>query len=270
MTIRPLLLGLCLWVSLPLSQLVAQSSGKIIYTYFVAYGVDDEELGDNPNLIGWVEKGWDSDTVKKELLFHGNKSLYRDYVEEKPKATNESDDSWWRYRNAQEKYDELYTDREKGETLHGFIFYEKKFLVSGVEHDRKWKVSNQSVMIDGYLCMQAICTDTFVNMSTDTISRVVAWFSPQIKASASPAELGGLPGVILKAKLTGKESTITIEAQKIVLEGITEEDVRKPSEGKKLSYERFLKIKDRKIKESKEDEAYWKDKYKNDNPVFGD
>lgn len=248
-----------------------EASGKILYTYLVEYGVDDEELSENPNLIGWVDEGWGGkDTIKKELLFHEGKSLFHDYVEKEVKATNEKDDRYWYYNSNQEKYDELYTDTETGETVHGLIFYEKKFLVEEVENNREWKVTNNSLMIDGYLCMQAICTDTFINADTDTISKIVAWFSPQIKTTACPAELGGLPGVILKAKITGKESTTTIEAKEIELEGISASDIKKPKEGKKVKFNKFQKIKERKIKESEENRGYWKDKYQNDNPIFGD
>lgn len=55
---------------------------------------------------------------------------------------------------------------------------------------RKWKITDHTRKIAGYLCRKAICK---VNDTT----RLYAWFSQELQTSTGPETFNGLPGVIL-------------------------------------------------------------------------
>jgi GLPGLI family protein len=98
---------------------------------------------------------------------------------------------------------------------------------------KKWRITQETQKIGGYLCYKAIDVD-----SENNKKKPVVWFTPQIPVNAGPRNNFGLPGLILKIE----EFRMTYTAVKIELNPKEKIKIKKPTKGKRLSHEEFTKF----------------------------
>lgn len=227
---------LLLFLSLPV-LIFAQgtSSGKILYKEVIKVELPTE-MKDDPKNQAWIAKMPKTRESDRELLYYGEKSLYKNIKKEK--APNERK-YMYHYEEPDNHY---YMDAEADESLHLTDFFGKTFRVTGEHKERKWKITKNQKMIKDYLCFEATAGDT-----TD---QVTVWFTPQIRTTAAPLYLNGLPGLILEVSMN--EGKMTLSASEITLGETNEEEIIKPSKGKKMTKEKYDAMVEKKTEEMKE------------------
>ncbi|MEE9406494.1 MAG: GLPGLI family protein [Polaribacter sp.] len=97
---------------------------------------------------------------------------------------------------------------------------------------KKWKITQESKIIGGYLCYKAIDI-----ASTNKKMKPIAWFTPQIPVSFGPKEFNGLLGLVILVE----KKRVTISASKIVLNHKKNLKINKPTKGKKETIEEYEK-----------------------------
>jgi GLPGLI family protein len=71
---------------------------------------------------------------------------------------------------------------------------------------KKWIVSNESKVIDKYLCYKAEYIKTFIGRDNkEKKIKVIAWFAPSLPYNYGPKDYNGLPGLVLE--LQEKDTT---------------------------------------------------------------
>ena len=93
-----------------------------------------------------------------------------------------------------------------------------------------------------YECLKAV-------IETDE-DFIVAWFAPQIPVQAGPADLHGLPGLILMANYNDGETEI--QAQNIDFRALEKGEMKIPNDGKKVNEEEYERIFEEKQQEMRE------------------
>ncbi|MEM9024771.1 MAG: GLPGLI family protein, partial [Bacteroidota bacterium] len=193
------------------SVAMAQSEGTIVFseTRQLDLSLDTDE-GDEPDpameqVRAMVAK-MRSQSVQKTLSFSATASLYRN-------SEGEGDETFENNMAAEsggemqiqmvvmKPDDRLHVDHATGQVTEQRDFMGKKFLFNRVQPVREWKVGTEAKTIQGYACQQLILKDTG--------DKVVAWFTPQIKAASGPAGYGGAPGMILELNINDGQRVIT-------------------------------------------------------------
>jgi len=106
----------------------------------------------------------------------------------------------------------------------------------------KWTISNETKVINGYLCYKAtsVKEDIFnPYKQTKAIFYPEVWFTPSIPASYGPQGLDGLPGLVLEATLNGKKYLF---ATKIEFDVKSIDKIEKFEKGKTITSEDLEKI----------------------------
>ena len=109
--------------------------------------------------------------------------------------------------------------------------FDKDYLVKRKISRLKWKITNDLKTIKGYKCRKAT-----TKVDGKNINKITAWFSPQLPFQFGPKGYAGLPGLILELKQMHwfyYASKIKLKNKSITIE--------KPSKGKLISREDFLK-----------------------------
>ncbi len=101
---------------------------------------------------------------------------------------------------------------------------------------KKWEITQETKKIGGYVCYKAIDIE-----SANKKKKPVVWFTPQIPVNAGPKNNFGLPGLILKIEQYRSSYT----AVKIELNPSEKITIKKPSKGKRISYEEYTKLLER-------------------------
>ena len=204
-------------------------SGKV--TYVVSIQPLNEKKLDSSYQARTKKKmdKWMRDILKKTppvnayLEFTNNESLY--YVEDK--MQNDGKSTFNLTRTAAGSDHKYYKNTDTKE-----YFYENntgELLLTDIE-PRKWKVTQESKNIGGYICFKAI--DLSSKKKTTSV-----WFAPQIPVSFGPKDFNGLPGLVLLVEM--KKRTFT--ASKIVLNPKKKIKIKKPTKGRKETIEEYNK-----------------------------
>ena len=143
-------------------------------------------------------------------------------------------------RNNDNKY---YTNFAEGSAVDSRNFFGKDFLIEGSRESLKWKITGEQKQVGSYLCQKA----TF----QDTSQSIEVWFTPMIPVSSGPDDYFGLPGMILHMDFDSGTRQIT--ATDISLKALAEEQIIRPTKGKKVTRDEFTEIRDEKIKEMEEE-----------------
>ena len=106
------------------------------------------------------------------------------------------------------------------------VYYRKKnekIVLNAIEHpvvgkviikedyNIDWQLSEESKMIEGFLCYKAHTTIKYNNGVGDFVKQLIVWYCPQIPHSFGPKGYGNLPGMILEFQ----DNNILIGAKKI-------------------------------------------------------
>jgi GLPGLI family protein len=97
----------------------------------------------------------------------------------------------------------------------------------------KWSITQETKKIGKYVCFKAI---SHRKISKDRPAvKTTAWFAPVIPVSFGPEKFFGLPGLILEVYY----NNISIKATKIFLNPSKKIAIKKPTEGKRMTYEEY-------------------------------
>ena len=204
-------------------------SGKV--TYVVSIQLLNEKKLDSSYQARTKKKmdKWMRDILKNTppvnayLEFSNNEALY--YVEDK--MQNDGKSTFNLTRTAAGSDHKYYKNTDTKE-----YFYENntgELLLTDIE-PRKWKITQESKNIGGYICFKAI--DLSSKKKTTSV-----WFAPQIPVSFGPKDFNGLPGLVLLVEM--KKRTFT--ASKIVLNPKKKIKIKKPTKGRKETIEEYNK-----------------------------
>jgi GLPGLI family protein len=162
--------------------------------------------------------------VNAFLEFNIQESIY--YVEDKMQNDGESRYNMNRtYAGGDNKY---YKNSNTKEFYHESDVFGELSLIDLTK--KKWKITQESKVIGGYVCYKAIDL-SYKNNST------FAWFTPQIPVNFGPKAWADLPGLILEIQLKRRK----IIATKIVLNPKNKIIINKPTKGKRVSVEEAKK-----------------------------
>jgi GLPGLI family protein len=164
-------------------------------------------------------------------------SLYSKTVEEAtPAANNEMSNSNVQVMQFKSDASSIYQDYSKNEFLQNLSLMGKSFLISDSIPEYDWEILSDEVIIGELSCKKAI--------TSSSGEEITVWFTEEIPISSGPGRLGGLPGLILRAKTPAKD----YEAVEI-MNSLTSKDLQsmKPHDGKKVSFQEYKKIRSEKV-----------------------
>ena len=133
----------------------------------------------------------------------------------------------------------LFVDRDAGTRVERRGFLGRTFLIDGEVEPLAWRLTGEQSEFLGYPCMKATATRDSVE--------VEAWFTPEIPISAGPEGYGGLPGLILV--LTEDDARRTMIAREVTLGPLAEGLLAPPTEGRRVTAERFREIVEERMEE---------------------
>ena len=183
--------------------------------------------------------------VNKELYFNKTASIYKNGEQET--AEDSEFDGGERGRRMRVRMmggranEQTYKNLETAAAVKTRDIMGKTFLIEDKTETYAWKMTGQKKQILEYLAMEAT---TSINDSTS----ITAWFTPQIPISTGPGDLAGLPGAILEVAFNDRGQR-TITAIKVELRDVTEDEIKQPKKGKKVTQEEFEKIREEKLSE---------------------
>ena len=213
-------------------------------------------------------------TSKMELSFNPTQSLYKNVVEE----TNELPTGdgaggggmrggmMFRFGGGNPN-DETFRDYEKELIVESRELGPKKYLIDDTLRPMKWKLEQDTMTINGYLCYKATTVTSAFGMGGMRMNaggggqqrragdsaqggnqqrrfnipaeqKVEAWFTQDIETSAGPDNYFGLPGLILKVVVD--EGTITYTALSVDTQA--KANVKTPTSGKKITRQEYMKM----------------------------
>jgi GLPGLI family protein len=148
--------------------------------------------------------------------------------------------------------DKVYLDMDKNTKITSRDFMSKKFLIKDSPNTYSWKITGEQKLIANMPCLEAV--------HEDSVSKIIAWFAPQIPVSAGPKGLNGLKGLIVAAKIQskskeeeGKMSNVTVMLDYLKFEEPAKTELKEPKKGKIIKGEEaYDKIIEDKMKEMKE------------------
>ena len=175
-----------------------------------------------------------------ELIFSGDESLYRaKKIEEITETTTQGPGGPMSMRFGRPNR-VVYKNLALDTMVDSRDFMQKQFLITGPPLHRKWKIGAKQKQILGYNCLEA-------SVRMDSVTAIVAWFTPQLNVSNGPSDYQGLPGMILQIDVN--EGTRMITATEIKLDSIDTSVMVAPNKGKEVTPEEFEKIREEKMKE---------------------
>ncbi len=220
-------------------MLNAQNIGRIIYEETIKFDIQIEGLSEEmKKMIP------DAKTLKKELLFKANESIYKNCKGEAVEDVNmESDDGSFKIqiRMDDEVEEVLYKNLSENNKVHQKGIMGKAFIVEDLLQKMDWKLTGEKIKYLGYECQKAV-------IENDE-EFIVAWFTSAIPCQFGPDAYHGLPGAILMVSVNENEREII--ATKIDLDGEKLSEINPPNDGKKVSEDQFEKIRIEKEEEIK-------------------
>lgn len=216
----------------------AQTSGIIQYQETQKL---EFELPDGIELDGMMEN---SITTNRKLLFDKHISVYRDGEnnEDSSKEMSSDDGSFKMVFKMGSDTEEIdYLDQKEKIYIQQTSFMDKEFLIEQKIEKSKWKITTERIKYLGYVCQKATMTKTvekMINDQTETKEvEVVAWFTSEIPASVGPRQYNQLPGAVLMVSVD--DGKTEIKATEINLTELSENDLSKPTKGKKVTPEEY-------------------------------
>lgn len=187
------------------------------------------------------------------LTFNNKESIFKE--DEKLDAISGATDSWGNNFSQGDQYKNV----QSNSLAQNQEFYGKKFLVKDKLLDIKWVMNNESKQIGNYACFKA---SAFIPASQlnwynfswselrnneqsedpdnqeETLTEVVAWYTPQIPISQGPSEFWGLPGLILEVSVG---NTVMI-CSKIVINPKEKTKIEISDKGKVVTKKEYKEI----------------------------
>ena len=143
----------------------------------------------------------------------------------------------------------VFTNLEDKTVIEQRDFMDKKFIIEGEQRTYDWKITGEQKKIHELIAMKAV-TQTKMREEDSTEVELVVWFTMQIPVSGGPANLGGLPGLILEADYDNGLRRIV--SHSISMDAPADDMMVPPTKGKKVSHEEFREIVIDKMKEMRQ------------------
>lgn len=121
-------------------------------------------------------------------------------------------------------YGVYYINSEDKKSYHQFTYGSSDLIVIHPTNEFVWKISEETKVIEGYLCYKATTTH---KPDAGLGGEITAWFTPDIPFQIGPLVYAGLPGLILELK----QGYYTFTANNINLSE-KEINIKKPKKGK--------------------------------------
>ena len=179
---------------------------------------------------------------KMQLTFKGSESLYKAAVQQQNDESESTDGNGATVRMViRVPQNETYRNYELQKNVEIRELAGKKFLVEDTLKRMPWKLTGEMKKIQNYDCMKA----TMINKVNN--QPIVAWFTEAIPVPSGPAGFGGLPGLILEVDVNDGDMTYLMT--KVDFKSLTNNDLKAPSGGKKITDAEFTKKRDEYMKE---------------------
>ena len=203
------------------------------------------------------------------LNFNKEASFFRE--EEKLDAISGATDSWGKNFARGDQYKNV----RDNQLVQAQEFYGKRFLVKDELQEINWEMGSESKQIGQYMCFKAtamVPTDdlTWYDFSWSKLSnsdpsegdapageqeepeiamtKVIAWYTPQIPVAHGPGEYWGLPGLILEVSA----GNTTMLCSKIVMNPKESLKIEAPDKGKVISREEYQLTVNEKMREMRD------------------
>jgi GLPGLI family protein len=212
-------------------------TGRIIFTETMKMQPPQVEGIDSAMLAAFPTEH----TMKKELLFDDKASLYRK-VSEAATENELMEEPNGIVIRMNEPDDKVYTDFAQKKIVEQRDFMSRMFLIEQPLEAPKWKLTGMQKTILGYVCQEALIDDSLGTMKV--------WFTPQIAVQGGPGVFSGFPGMVLGVEMN--DGDLILVATQIDLSPVPAGEIARPTEGKKVSEEKFRAMVDEKTREMQE------------------
>ncbi len=163
--------------------------------------------------------------LKSILNFSDNKTLFT------PIADEAGNGAFW--TNEMVKQNNItFTDLQSGSFISQKRVYEQTFLLKDSTRKIRWKITDETREIAGYVCRRANA------IILDSVY-VVAFYTDQIPLSGGPESFTGLPGMILAVALP--HENITWFATKVTDMTVDNKAMLPPKKGKPVNNKELIK-----------------------------
>ena len=223
------------------------------------------ELGSFGARMSEAQKKQIQDNLKNRLEksyilnFNKEESFFKE--EEKLDAISGATDSWGKNFSRGEQYKNV----KENALVQSQEFYGKRFLVKDKLQEIDWIMGTESKQIGQYMCFKATALvptteltwfdfswsnltptsqtnlDSSGGQNKDVeikMTKIEAWYTPQIPVSHGPAEYWGLPGLILEVSA----GNTTMLCSKIVLNPQQKIKIETPDKGKIVTKNEYQSI----------------------------
>lgn len=173
----------------------SQTNGTAIYKLQIAF---DQDALDIDKKYGYLQKAIDvCNKLEYKLIFNGQEAnFYQEKNEDLDKtavnmANILSETPKLCYQNTEKKMllNEINAD--------GNLVKANEFVISD-SLKTNWTITNESKLIDTYLCYKATTIKKVQKGEKEFHENVTAWFCPALPFSFGPTKYGGLPGLIIE------------------------------------------------------------------------
>lgn len=222
------LILLCLAISPLFAK--AQTTGKIVYEEHYEFKIElPPEMQQYAAMLPTEQK------TSMDLFFNAEESLYKaSPVIETTDENPFEEGNGFNIKIGMGENAITYLNHAQGELIKAEDMMGKKFLIVGELEKPAWKILGNQREILGYQCLEA-------TLQEDSVL-IHAWFATEIPTAVGPMEMYGLPGAILAmTSVFGDDQNMSVTATAIEL-GDFNNEIEKPSKGKKVSQEEFDQI----------------------------
>lgn len=211
----------------------AQESGKITYEERISFELPVMEGMDSAMMANMPRESKNA----MELFYTPEASLYQK-APEKPVENMGEEQNGIVIKMGQPN-DRVYADHQSKKVTEQKDFMERLFIVEKDMKTPQWKLSGQQKTILGFQCQEAVIKDS--------LHTVHVWFTPQISVQAGPGSFLGFPGMVLAVEMDNVVMTaVSIDPT------VDKKAIVKPTEGKKMSEEKYEAMVAEKMKEMQE------------------
>lgn len=231
------LIGITLLAAGISGMLTAQESGKITYKETATFDLPVIEGMDSAMVANLPR----TSSSMKEVYFTSEHSLYQD-VPKVAEAESMLEERPGVVIKMESPNNKCYVNFHDKKMVKQEDFMGRMFLIEDNLETPQWKLSGKQEKIQGYLCQEAVIEDSTQAMSI--------WFAPQLQPAVGPDQFVGFPGAVLRVDMD--HGRIVIEATSIEKQEVEKGIIKRPKEGKKVSQEEFMAIREEKMREMQE------------------
>ncbi|WP_448519261.1 GLPGLI family protein [Rhodoflexus sp.] len=181
-------------------------------------------------------------TQKMQLAFNANESIYKP-VEEDDEDMQAGGGRGGGMMRFMRNMGSTYLNFETSQWLELREFMSRKFLIEDTLKVRAWKFEDEEKVVNGYTCKKATMEDEFMNRKVN----VVAWYADQMLAPVGPDRFHSLPGTVLEVNV--EDELVVFRPLSISTKTPPKNELKAPSEGKKVTRAEFQKIVAERMKE---------------------